>query len=354
MKRLLGFLALLTCLFSLPSWAVDCYQNAKGGLTTVPIELPSFTIPNDITLNQKVWESPDFNVTVYCDNATGWSQSNPTEDLYAWIKLSAFNSTEVLNNPYFTFGVTYNGADYEGTDQGIDVGVCLDKYELIYNGMYHNPVCNGSTLQKGMTFNARFRLYVKVKAIPPDSSTIYNFGKIAVLQFDGEGGANILPSAKNLRYYVDGLDNVHYLSCSSSVKIEPESQVVDFRTINSRDLVDGADTQKTFSISTVREQTAGCTEQFDITTSFYTSDAPYDDTHLDLGNGLLLNIVDNSAVEPKYTHVLFNQYMPFTRYVPSDPSTVTHNYTAELTTHPNKKLVEGPFSKDVIIKVNYQ
>lgn len=350
MKRLFSFFALLACLFTSQAWAVDCYQNAKGGLTTILIDLPSFTIPSDITLNQKVWESPDINVTVYCDNANGWTSSNTTEDLYAWIKLSAFNSTEVLNNPYFTFGVTYNGADYEGTNQGIDVGVCLDKYELIYNGMYHNPVCNGSTLQKGMTFNARFRLYVKVKAIPSDSSTIYNFGKIAVLQFDGEGGANIMPSAKNLRFYVDGLDNVHYLSCSASIKISPESQVVDFKTITNIDLANHTDTKKTFSISTIRDQTAGCTEQFDITTSFYTSDTPYDNTHLDLGNGLLLNVFDSTLNLP----VLFNQYMDFTTYVPSDPSTVTHNYTAELTAHPTKKLVEGPFSKDVIIKINYR
>lgn len=350
MKRSFSFFALLACLFTSQAWAVDCYQNAKGGLTTVLIDLPSFTIPSDITLNQKVWESPDINVTVYCDNANGWTSSNTTEDLYAWIKLSAFNSTEVLNNPYFTFGVTYNGADYEGTNQGIDVGVCLDKYELIYNGMYHNPVCNGSTLQKGMTFNARFRLYVKVKAIPSDSSTIYNFGKIAVLQFDGEGGANIMPSAKNLRFYVDGLDNVHYLSCSASIKISPESQVVDFKTITNIDLANHTDTKKTFSISTIRDQTAGCTEQFDITTSFYTSDTPYDNTHLDLGNGLLLNVFDSTLNLP----VLFNQYMDFTTYVPSDPSTVTHNYTAELTAHPTKKLVEGPFSKDVIIKINYR
>ncbi|MDM4205642.1 pilus assembly protein [Klebsiella spallanzanii] len=350
MKRLLGFLALLTCLFSMPSWAVNCYQNSKGGLTEAKIDLPSFTIPSDITLNQKVWESPDINITVYCEDASGWSKSTQTEDLYAWIKLSAFNSTEVLNNPYFTFGVTYNGADYEGTDQGIDLNVCLDKHDEYYGGTYHNPVCNGSTLQKNMTFNARFRLYVKVKAIPADSTTVYNFGEINVLQFDGQGGANLYKTAKNLRFYIDGLDNIHYLSCSASIKLEPETQVVDFKTVTNIDLANHTDTQQTFSISTVRDQTAGCTEQFDITTSFYTSDAPYDNTHLDLGNGLLLNVFDSTLNLP----VLFNQYMDFTTYVPSDPSTVTHNYTAELTAHPTKKLVEGPFSKDVIIKINYR
>ena len=351
MKRLLGFMALLTCLFSLPSWAVDCYQNSKGGQTQPPaIELPSFTIPSDITLNQKVWESSDITVTVYCDNATGWSKSNPTEDLYAWIKLSAFNSSEVLNNPYFTFGVTYNGVDHEGTDEGINTGFCLDKGDVYYIPMkYYDPVCNGSTIQKNTTFTARFRVYMKVKAIPPSTGDTYNFGKINVLQFDGEGGANVLSTAKNLRISVDGLNNVHYLTCVSSIKVQPETQVVDFKTITNIDLANRTGTQQTFSISTVRDQTAGCTEQFDVTTSFYTSDAPYDDTHLDLGNGLLLSVFDKDL----NTDVLFNQYMNFITYIPDDPSTATHDYIAELTANPNKKLVDGPFSKDVVIKLNY-
>lgn len=351
MKRLFSFFALLACLFTSQAWAVDCYQNTSGGLTEATLDVPSFTIPSDITLGQKVWESQDINMTVYCDNAKGWSKSNQTEELYAWIKLSAFNSTDVLNNPYFTFGVTYNGIDYEGVNQGINTNACLDKSDQnVIPNTYRDPVCNGSTLQKNTTFNARFRLYIKVKAIPPDSTTVYNFGKINVLQFDGEGGANLSAGAKNLRFYVDGLDNIHYLSCSSSIKISPETQLVDFKTITDIDLANHTDTKKTFSISTIRDQTAGCTEQFDITTSFYTSDAPYDNTHLDLGNGLLLNVFDSTLNLP----VLFNQYMDFTTYVPSDPSTVTHNYTAELTAHPTKKLVEGPFSKDVIIKINYR
>lgn len=349
MKRLLNFLALLICLFSLPSWAVDCYQNTKGGPVSYTEQLPSFTIPNDITPGKKIWESADINITVYCDNAPGWSKSNQTEDLYAWIKLSAFNSADVLNNPYFTFGVTYNGVDHEGNGEGILTGACLDKYEQYYGGIFHDPVCNGSTLQESVTFNARFRLYVKVKAIPPDSSTVYNFGNINVLQFDGEGGANLASNAQNLRYYIE-LNNVHYLSCISSIKLEPENQVVDFKTITDIDLANRQNTQKIFTLSTTREQTAGCTEQFDITTSFYTNDAPYDDTHLDLGNGLLLSIFDNTL----NTNVLFNRYMEFTKYTPNDPSTVTHNYVAELTTNPNKELVEGPFSKDVIVKINYQ
>lgn len=350
MKRLLSFLTLLISLFSVPSWAVNCYQNNEGGALSYIATLPSFTIPNDITPGKKIWESSDINITVYCDKASHWSRAAPTEELYAWIKLSAFNSSEVLNNPYFTFGVTYDGVDYEGINQGIKTGACLDRIDQKpLPNIYHDPVCNGSVLQKNVSFNARFRLYIKVKAIPPDSSTVYNFGDINVLQFDGEGGANLLSDAKNLRYYITGLDNVRFLTCTASVKLFPESQTVDFGVIHAYK-TDMPALKKTFSLSTIRDQAAGCTEQFDITTSFYTNDTLYDIIHLDMNNGFLLNIYDSTAS----TNVIFNQYMPFATYIPGRPSTVTHNYIAELTQNPSVSVKDGPFSKDVIIKINYQ
>ncbi|WP_177461064.1 pilus assembly protein [Klebsiella grimontii] len=256
----------------------------------------------------------------------------------------------MLNNPYFTFGVTYAGVDYEGINQGINTGACLDRQDhYLIPSIFHDPVCNGSSLQKNITFNARFRLYVKIAAIPPDSSTVYNFGDINVLQFDGEGGANLLSNAKNLRYYISGLDNIHILTCTASVKLYPENQTVDFGAIYNYEK-NMPVLKKNFSLSTIRDQTAGCTERFDITTSFYINENLYDSTHLDIGNGLLLNIVDDTA----NTDVLFNQYMPFTTYIPGEPSTVTHNYTAELTKKPSESVADGPFSKDVIIKINYQ
>ncbi|BBQ83520.1 TPA: pilus assembly protein [Kluyvera ascorbata] len=351
MKTVCAFFTLIVALFSSSSWAVDCYQNAKDGPVNYSIPLPPFTVPNDAVLGTKIWESPDINITVYCDNAPGWKKNDQTEDIFAWIKLPDFNSTEVLNNPYFTFGVTYNGTDHEMINEGIDTGVCLDKFEQYYQGFYYDPVCNGVSLQKGMSFNARFRLYVKLKAIPPSGSPdSYNFGDINVLQFDGEGGANTTPNAKNLRFYITGLDNIHFLDCSVDIKISPESQVVDFEQIYANSIAKGP-TQRAFSISSVKDETAGCSEQFDVTTSFYTNDTLYDTTHLDMGNGLLLRITDTSD---NNRDVEYNQYRLFATYVPGDPAAVTHNYIAELTKHPSKSLVDGPFSKDLIIKINYQ
>ena len=82
-----------------------------------------------------------------------------------------------------------------------------------------------------------------------------------------------------------------------------------------------------FSISTIRDATAGCSEQFDVTTSFYTTDTLYDNTHLDMGNGLLMRLIDKTNGD-----VTYNQYLPFATYHPDDTeTTLTHDYTAELT-----------------------
>ncbi|EKS6888880.1 pilus assembly protein [Enterobacter bugandensis] len=347
MKKIASLLGLLLLLFSSSSWAVDCYQNHKGGATVYTANLPSFTVPSNAVVGSKIWESSDVNVTVYCDNASGWSKTNQTEDLFAWIKLSAKNSADVLNNPYFTFGVTYNGADHEMNDEGIDTGACLDKYEPYYDGIWHNPVCNGITMQKSITFPARFRLYVKLKAFPDDPDTVYNFGSVNVLQFDGEGGANLASNAKNLRYNIDGLDHVHFLDCGVDIQIFPENQIVDFGQVNN---IDVNNQKAPFSVSTIRDATAACSQQFDVTMSFNTDDL-FDTSHVDMGNGLVMQIRDETLGQD----ILMNTYYPFATYFPDGrASIVTHNYMAKLTKNPNREVEVGPFSKDIILKINYE
>ena len=87
-----------------------------------------------------------------------------------------------------------------------------------------------------------------------------------------------------------------------------------------------------------------------MTTSFYTTDTLYDNTHLDMGNGLLMRLIDKTNGD-----VTYNQYLPFATYHPDDTeTTLTHDYTAELTRKPGEAIIPGPFSKDIIVKINYQ
>lgn len=348
MITLFRLLAILCLFFNVSAFAVDCYQDGYRGTTLINGDLPAFKIPENAQPGQKIWESGDINITVYCDNAPGWTTDNPSENIYAWIKLPQINSADMLNNPYLTFGVTYNGVDYEGINERIDTHACLDKYEQYYNGYYYDPVCNGSTLQKNVTFNAHFRVYVKFKSRPAGDQTV-KFGIVNVLQFDGEGGANMSSNAKNLRYVITGLDNISFLDCSVDVRIFPESQIVNFGQIAANSIATYRP-KAAFSVSTIKDVAADCTEQFDVATSFYTTDTLHDDTHLEMGNGLLMRITDQKTQED----IKFNQYKRFTTYIPGQTGAiVTRDYQAELSQKPGETLVYGPFKKDLIVKINY-
>jgi hypothetical protein len=355
MKTLFAVITALLCLCSSSAWAVDCYKDARGGGSVVTTTLPAFTIPTNATIGQKVWESGDLLVTVYCDNATRdhtkpVEQDPWSEDIFAYI-LDSFHNTDslVTNNPYLAFGVTYNGVDYDTPDIKIDTGACLDK-RPDSNNRYDYAECNGITPQKSTTFSVRFRLYVKLRSIPTQPSE-YTLPAVTVLTFDGSGGINMLTNAKNLHYNIDGLSNIHFLDCTVDVHIYPENQIVNFGQFSDK-FISTQPLQAPFSVSTMKDATAGCTEQFDVATSFYTTDTLYDDTHLEMGNGLLMSIADKTAGG---SDVAYNQYLPFATYVPGEGSaTVTHDYIAELTKKPGASLTLGPFSRDLIVKVNYQ
>ncbi len=83
MITLFRLLAILCLFFNVSSYAVDCYQNAKNGPITITADIPSFRIPENAKPGQKIWESSDINVTVYCDNAPGWTKNNQTENIFA-------------------------------------------------------------------------------------------------------------------------------------------------------------------------------------------------------------------------------------------------------------------------------
>lgn len=107
MITLFRLLAILCLFYNVSVYAVNCYQDQRGGNTQIRGTLPSFRIPENAQPGQKIWESDDVNVTVYCDNATGWRADDPAENIYAWIKMPAINSADILNNPYLVMLPTY-------------------------------------------------------------------------------------------------------------------------------------------------------------------------------------------------------------------------------------------------------
>ncbi len=86
-------------------------------------------------------------------------------------------------------------------------------------------------------------------------------------RFDGEGGANLAADNKNLRYIIDGLNNISFLDCSVDVRIFPESQIVNFGQISANSIATYRP-KAAFSVSTIKDVAADCTEQFDVVTVF--------------------------------------------------------------------------------------
>ena len=81
---------------------------------------------------------------------------------------------------------------------------------------------------------------------------------IIVVQFDGKGGVNQMADAKNLKYHINGLQNITVLDCGATFTIYPENQEIDFGAFSARDIVNQQTRMRTFSIHTLNHQSAGC------------------------------------------------------------------------------------------------
>lgn len=192
----------------------------------------------------------------------------------------------------------------------------------------------------------RFRLYVKIKAMPPHGYTS-TLGDYIVVQFDGKGGVNQMVDAKNLKYHVNGLNNIVVLDCGATFSIYPENQEIDFGTFSARDIVNQVTRKRTFSVRTTKVQDAQCSDGFKMDSSFYTdATLTSNDTALLIGNGLKLRILNDT--EP-YTFNRYKEYADFTG------STLQYEqtYTAELSRVDGEAIRSGPFETIVLFKINY-
>ncbi|MDQ7215405.1 type 1 fimbrial protein, partial [Enterobacter cloacae] len=151
--------------------ALNCYLGTQNGPVEQTKTVSEFSIPSTAKVGQKIWESSDIKIPVYCDRNTASNHEN--EDVFAWV-----NPYPSVSDPYYELGVTYEGADYDAIGQtyGVDTRQCLDnnslsKYtaEQLKAMGWEKYICSGNAwdVHTSRTFAARFRLYVKLKAIPP-------------------------------------------------------------------------------------------------------------------------------------------------------------------------------------------
>ena len=351
--RSLLLLLCLLCPFQ-AAWAVHCYLATSGGPTDKYQILDAFAIPSNAKVGDKIWESSDIKVPVYCDNGDKQEGGRHLgENVYTWV-----NPYSSPDDPYYQLGVSYEGVDYDTTQGavGIDTHTCIDNvyYEkftpaqILASG-WEDRLCskNVNEIRFFRTFIARMRLYVKIKAMPPHSyqSTLGNF---TLVQFDGDNGWNQSPDAYNLKYHVSGLENIRVLDCSVNFSIEPANQVIDFGSFNPYEIANGA-LNRPFSITTTKNQDGTCTDGFKMASSFYTTETLLEeDTALSMGNGLQLRI-RNGTDHTLYT---FNEYAEYADFTGS-LLTTQQDYVAELSKIAGESVKVGHFESVVLFKINY-
>lgn len=119
---------LVICLLFLPlksALALNCYFGSSGGSVEKSEAIQPFAVPGNAKLGDKIWESDDIKIPVYCDNNTNGNFES--EHVYAWV-----NPYPGVQDRYYQLGVTYNGVDYDA-NQGksrIDTNQCIDSKNI--------------------------------------------------------------------------------------------------------------------------------------------------------------------------------------------------------------------------------
>jgi hypothetical protein len=326
--------------------ALDCYLNGPGGPVDFTGQVDPFAVPATAKPGDIIWESSDYNITVYCDNNTAARQEN--ENIFAWI-----NPYPSSTDPYYQLGVTFNGQHFDaaGGLYGLDTHQCVDNQFLADDPVLvqENPdkLCSGNAAEvhTSRTFSVRFRLYVKLNSLPPPGyrSALNTY---ALVQFDGKGGINRLADARNLKYRLSGLNNITVLDCGATLAVHPESQVVDFGTFSAVELA-AAPRERAFSVTATKTQDHTCSTGFRLAAEFYT-DQPLlaGNTALDLQNGLMLKILE--AKTPQ----VFNRYFLFGDFSTGSLS-VEKAFAAQVLPIPGRPVIPGPWEATTVFKINY-
>ncbi|WP_254611965.1 fimbrial protein [Serratia fonticola] len=316
--RLLHFITLFFSLglFAHTAQALDCVE-ADTGLVDMPaIPIGPLAIPSNTPQNTKVWESNDISMTAYCDNVLG-----TIIDVVHFY----FNPRSQSIGEGLLLGVTYNGQDLEQDQQRAST--------------------NSTPIQRGesVTIPVTFRLYIKVNGLPPAGGYYLGANEFVVFQLDGSSRVNNTPGAKNVKYSLSGLQGIRFLACGSDITVYPESQIINFATIQKKTLTEGGRVNLPFAIKATKQ---GCLDNFSLQAEFSTASPLVGDSAIDLQNGTKLTLYNDLQQA-----VRLNYYDDFAEL--NNTNEVKKDFTATVSAIPGREIMLGQFDTDVIIKVNY-
>ncbi|WP_458309826.1 fimbrial protein [Providencia sp. CRPN18878] len=306
---------LLLAFFSTRVFALDCVEYGTGEVIKPAVPVGQLAIPSDTPANTVIWQSNPMTVTVYCDNVIG----NAVDVVHMY-----FNPTYQKLGTGLLLGANYKGIQLERNQQSVSLGT--------------KPIRKGQSVTVTVTFS----LYIKVTGVVPPSGNYTGDNQFTVFQFDGSGGINFTPGAKNLRYAISGLKGIRFLKCGAEIKVYPESQQIDFGQLMITDLNQGKEFKKEFQLQAAKR---GCLDNFSMNVSFETTDNLNGDYAIDLKNGTNLTIFDDQGDRVKFN------YFQFFGSLPTGSTSITRTYNASVKKVSAVKT--GPFNASTIVRINY-
>lgn len=90
---------LVICLLFLPlksALALNCYFGSSGGSVEKSEAIQPFAVPGNAKLGDKIWESDDIKIPVYCDNNT--NGNFVSEHVYAWVNPTRGCRIAIINS----------------------------------------------------------------------------------------------------------------------------------------------------------------------------------------------------------------------------------------------------------------
>ena len=202
------FLGLLLAL-SQKSLALTCLKNATDvsdqismdTTVAVPIVLPKDTI---------LWRSPNYSVNISCWANHFW---NAEEEIYFY--LSPKDPGLSMIGPDLEVGLNLDGKDIRCTQ----VDRC--RIKLPYKTLPCRSNAPGGCPHLKTNFTLHYNFFISKRSLPGTSKEgpIAGHDSYVIFQLDGIGG----PIADNFRMVLNGLNQLRYVACSSTLSISPKT-----------------------------------------------------------------------------------------------------------------------------------
>lgn len=202
------FLGLLLAL-SQKSLALTCLKNATDvsdqismdTTVAVPIVLPKDTI---------LWRSPNYSVNISCWANQFW---NAEEEIYFY--LSPKDPGLSMIGPDLEVGLNLDGKDIRCTQ----VDRC--RIKLPYKTLPCRSNAPGGCPHLKTNFTLHYNFFISKRSLPGTSKEgpIAGHDSYVIFQLDGIGG----PIADNFRMVLNGLNQLRYVACSSTLSISPKT-----------------------------------------------------------------------------------------------------------------------------------